>query len=183
MMYKKKKMYILVLIILILILIINLIKLKKNIFNDIMIFGLWNEIGEKNEYEITSKNSIQIDVFSSIYNGNRINKKIAPGSYGKFTIKFERPEKYKFKIKIKEKTRKPQNLVFILDNKKYNNIAEMQEEINNKFLNTEKITIKWEWIYDVNEKEDIEDTKDGENAQKYIFEIEAIIEEEERNEI
>lgn len=179
-MYKKKIKYILILIILILVL-VNLIKNKKIIFDDIMILGLWNEAGEKNEYEITQTEPIQIDIFNTICNGNRINKKIAPGSYGKFTIRFKRPSNCEFEVKLKEKTRKPQNLIFILDNKKYISISEMEKEINEKLLDEEKIIINWVWEYHVNEIEDIEDTDDGENAQKYIFEINSIIEDEERN--
>ena len=53
----------------------------------------------------------------------------------------------------------------------------MEKEINETFMNTEKITINWEWKYFVDEKQDIQDANDGENAGKYIFEIETIIEE------
>ena len=39
---------------------------------------------------------------------------------------------------------------------------------------TKKIEINWEWPYEINEKENIQDTKDGKNIEKYAFEICAI---------
>ena len=54
----------------------------------------------------------------------------------------------------------------------------MEDIINEKFLNTEKITINWEWKYYIDNIHDIQDTKDGENAKTYIFEIETFVEEE-----
>ena len=59
----------------------------------------------------------------------------------------------------------------------------MEDILNEKFVNTDKITINWEWKYYVNEIQDIQDTKDGTEAQKYLFEINAVIEEKERTEI
>lgn len=167
--------YILILIVLVIIFtILNFYKSNKKIFEDIMIFGLWDDIGVKNEYEISTQNTVKIDVFSTI---NNIYKKIAPGSRGTFVIKFQRPNNSLYKIKINEKTEKPQNLFFIFENKKYLSLEEMEQEINEMFMNTEKITINWEWKYFVDEKQDIQDANDGENAGKYIFEIETIIEE------
>ena len=86
------------------------------------------------------------------------------------------------KINIKEKTAKPQNLIFIFENKKYSSIEQIENRINQKFINNEKITINWEWKYYINEKMDEQDTRDGEKVQSYIFEIEAIIEDQERKE-
>ena len=82
-----------------------------------------------------------------------------------------------------EKTSKPQNLVFSIENRKYLSLKEMEDVINKKFINTDRITINWEWKYYIDEIHDIQDTKDGERVQKYLFEIEAIVEEEERTEI
>ncbi|MBQ2836212.1 MAG: hypothetical protein IJE68_05205 [Clostridia bacterium] len=171
--------YILILIILVIIFIIlNFYKSNKIIFEDIMILGLWNDIGAKNEYEISSQKTVKIDIFTTI--NNKMYKKIAPGCKGCFVIKFKRPSNTNYSIKIKEKTSKPQNLVFILENKKYNSIKEMENIINEKFVNTDEITINWEWEYYVNDIQDIQDTIEGENAQSYLFEIKAIIEDAER---
>lgn len=174
--------YILILIVLVIIFIIlNFYKSKKNIFEDIMIFGLWGGNGIKNEYEINSQNIVEIDVFSTI--DSKYNKKIAPGSKGSFSINFKKPLDSKYKIKITEKTSKPHNLVFSIGNQEYSSLKEMEKIINEKFINTDKITINWEWKYYIDEIHDIQDTKDGEETQKYLFEIEGIIEQEEGTEI
>ena len=79
--------YILILIVLVIIFtILNFYKSNKKIFEDIMIFSLWDDSGVKNEYEISTQNTVKIDVFSTI---NNIYKKIAPGSRGTFVIKFQ----------------------------------------------------------------------------------------------
>jgi len=174
--------YILILIIFIIIFIIlYFYKSKKNIFEDITILGLWNDLGAKNEYEIIPQNTVEIDVFKTI-NKKRY-KKIAPGSSGSFTINFKRPLNLNYKINIIENASKPKNLVFSIENKKYTTLEEMENVINKKFIDTDKITINWEWKYYTDENNDIQDTKDGQNAQIYIFKINAIVEDWERTEI
>lgn len=171
-MYKGKIKYILILMILILIIIIFTNETVKKSFDDVVIFGLWEDLSNKNEFEITSENDLQIDVFKTIYKGN---KKIAPGSYGNFIIK--KTGNSNFKIKVNENNKKPQNLVFILDGNVYNNIKDLEPIINNKFLITDKIKIDWKWEYEINSICDEQDTIDGTAAQKYIFEVEAVYEE------
>ena len=174
--------YILILIVFaIIFIILNFYKSNKNIFEDIMILGLWDNRVAKNEYEITSQDTVEIDIFSTI--NHKRYKKIAPGSKGSFVIKFKRPLDSIYEIKINEKTSKPQNLVFILENKKYESLKEMENIINEKFSDNQKITINWEWEYYINQTQDEQDTKDGENAKNYIFEIKAIVEDCERTEI
>lgn len=172
--YRKYIKYIFILVtIVIIFIILNFYLSKKNIFEDIVIFNLWKDIGSQKEYELTPQNNIEIDVFTTI---NSINKKLAPGSKGSFVIRFKRPINSIYKIKINDKTIKPQNLVFWLENKKYLSLKEMQDAINKEFINREKITINWEWEYYIDDVHDIEDTKDAQNIQKYIFEIVTIIE-------
>ena len=174
--------YIWILIILVIVLIIlHFLKSNKNIFEDIMIFGLWDYKGAINEYEITLQNTVEIDLFTT-FNKNKY-KKIAPGSRGNFIIKFKRPENSKYEIKITEKTLKPQNLIFFIENNQYKSLKEMEEIINHKFLNMEEITIYWEWKYYIDDAHDVQDTKDGEIHQTYQFEIGAIVEERTENEI
>ncbi len=171
----KLKRYIIILIILFLIIfiILKINKLDKNIFNDIMIFGLWNDESSENEYEIDLNNLVEIDVFENIHNKNNIYKKIAPGTYGSFTIKFKKPLDSDFEININEKSEKPQNLIFTLDNKNYKTMKEMEDIISSKFETQKEITINWYWKYEINEMEDIQDTIDGMNLNKYVFEIKA----------
>lgn len=74
---KKLAKYILILIVIVIIFIIlKFYNSNKSIFDDIMIFGLWDDNSVKSEYEITSQTVVEVDVFTTIT--NNIHKKIAP---------------------------------------------------------------------------------------------------------
>lgn len=167
----KKRLYFLIIILILIIIFIIFYKSKKMIFEEHTIFNMWNE------YVINPKKdkSIQIDIFKNISNGNKIHEKIAPGSYGDFSIRLIRPQNSKIDIKIKDITSKPNNLIFILDNNEFYSIEEMQEKLKEKLLTEESTKIKWIWKYETSKEGDIEDTKSGEIAQSYIFEINAIL--------
>ena len=183
----KKIIYIIIILILIFI-ILSFFKSKNEIFNDIVIFNLWSNIGDKNEYVINPKKekSLKIEVYKTIQKGeetyekidNKVNvyKKIAPGSYGKFTIKIKKSQELNYRILLKDMTLKPENLIFILDGQEYNSIKDMQEKLNNIFKSQDKAIINWKWEYNGNTQNDTKDTKDGENAQSYSFEVKAIVE-------
>ena len=163
-----KKIYILILIIFIIIFLnLNFYKSDIRVFDDIMIFSLWDNQKSKNE--------VEIDVFSTI--DDKLYKKIAPGAKGGFVIQFKRDMNLKYKIKMTEKTEKPHNLFFTIENTKYASLDEMEDAINENFKSTERISIYWEWEYYIDDIHDIQDTKDGKNIERYIFKIEAIIEE------
>lgn len=165
---KKKIIYILILIIFIIIFFnLNFYKSDISVFDDIMIFSLWSNQELKNE--------VEIDVFSTV--DDKLYKKIAPGTKGSFVIEFKREMNLKYKIKVTEKTKKPHNLFFTIGDTKYSSLDEMENVINEKFKNTEKITIYWEWEYYIDDTHDIQDTKDGKNIERYIFKIKAMIEE------
>lgn len=170
------KIILILIIFIIIFIILNFYISKKNGFEDIMIFSLWNGTNTSTEYELNIRDTVQIDVFNTIK--NRLYKKIAPGSKGYFTIKFTRPKNSYYKINITEMTKKPKNLVFELNDKIYFSLEDMEKIINQEFLKTDQITINWEWKYYIDEKHDIQDTKEGELAEKYIFKIEAIVEDE-----
>lgn len=169
----KKLIYFLIIIFILIMIFLIFYKSKKSIFDDHTIFNMWEEYvinPEKDE-------SIQIDIFKKVSNGNKVHGKIAPGSYGSFIVKLIRPENSKIDIQIKDMTNKPENLMFILDNREFYSMEEMQEALKEKFLTEDRVTINWKWQYEISQEGDIEDTKSGENAQSYIFEINAIIEE------
>lgn len=180
----KKRYVISIILILIIILIFNRTE-NKNILKDVLIFNLWSDIGEQNEYIINPEKETKIDIFQTIKyekETNRevsykVHKKVAPGSYGNFTIKLSKPVKSNLKINLSEIGTKPQNLIFIIGEQKYNSIKQMEEKITQELQEEGKIIIKWEWQYYNNIQNDIQDTKDGENLEKYYFEIQAIIEE------
>lgn len=182
MIYKKIIKYIFVLSILIIIFVIsNFYKSDNDFFEDIITFGLWKSNNSQNEYNINKNTITEIDVFTTIYRNKY--KKIAPGSKGSFVITLKRPKGEIYDIEIKEKTSKPKNLFFIIDNKKYSSIEDMENIIEEKFSNSEKIIINWEWDYCISDTHDIQDTIDGEKGGSYIFEIETIIEDLERMKI
>lgn len=172
----KKKIKILIIILILIIIIFKFYKSKKDILNDIIIFSLWNDIGKDKEYVINPQKdeNIQINIFQTIENG--IYKKIAPGSYGKFTIRLIKTKEASCEIILREITKKPQNLIFKINNQTYNSFEEMKEKISKEIIEKNEVTINWNWKYDTNQEEDMEDTNDGEKAQKYLFEIKAIIE-------
>lgn len=171
---KKKRIYILIIILILIFIIFNIFRSKKNIFDDIMIFNLWNATGDKNEYVINPQKEEKIEL--NVFNTTDMYEKIAPGSSGQFKIKLIKPQNSDFKIVLKETSTKPQNLIFIVDGKKYYNIKDIEEKLNKIFRYTNNIIINWVWEYEVSEKKNIEDTEDGKEAQKYAFEITATIE-------
>lgn len=153
---------------------LNLFKAKMNIFDDIMIFNLWNATGDKDEYVINPQKEEKIEL--NVFNTTDMYEKIAPGSSGQFKIKLIKPQNSDFKIILKETSTKPQNLIFIVDGKKYYNIKDMEESLNKIFQYNDNIIINWIWEYEVSEEKNAKDTEDGEEAQKYAFEIIATIE-------
>lgn len=172
-----KKISIIIIILILILIILIFYTQKSKVFNDIMIFNLWEDLGEQ-EYIVDpeKEDKIQIDVYQTIENVTELHKKIAPGSYGKFDIKLIKPINSSCEIIVKDITNKPQNLIFLLDGKKYNTIEEMQKILNEKLQTKNKVTIHWKWNYDSGEEKDIQDTDDGEKAERYIFEIKAIVE-------
>lgn len=141
---------------------------NNKIYEDITILGILNDFKQENEYKITCNKTLEVDVFTTI---NNIYKKIAPGSRGSFSICFKNPLKSEYEINIVEKTKKPKNLVFMIENKIYKTIEEVEKKINECFVNEDKVIIDWEWQYYINENFDSMDTEDGEIAQKYAFEV------------
>lgn len=177
-MRKNIKHLLILIILVILFLILKFCNSKVKIIDDITILSMWEDIGAKNEYEISEQKMVEIDIYTTM--SKKVYKKIAPGSRGSFTIKFKRPQNSNYKIFINEKTVKPQNLVFMLENKKYKTLEDMEKVINETFMDKDKITIYWEWEYYIDEINDIQDTKDSKSVQRYIFQINASVEELER---
>ena len=190
----KKRIYIVIIILILIFIIFKFYKSNKNVFNDILIFGLWNNITENDEVINTDKNNndkkyqyeyvinpqkqsnLQIDMLKTIKNEFGTNQKIAPGSVGEFIIKIDKENNIKSRIIIKDVTKKPENLVFILNGEEFYSIKQLEEKINEIIKETNRIIINWEWKYETNKEQDMQDTKDGKNAQNYIFEVEAILE-------
>ena len=107
----KKIIYLLIILILVLT-ILNIYKSSKNKINDILIFGLWNDIQEKDEYTINPKIHSTTSININQTSKDNIYKKIAPGSYGAFKVKLEKDSQSVYKIYLEENSLKPTNLIF-----------------------------------------------------------------------
>ena len=200
-MKKQKNKTIVILTIILIICIFLLIKTthkSENFQDDIIFFKsfyLYNErtnINLKSKYEtndrefvlpeysfnVTYKNTDfkDINLTNTINKNTLINEKIAPGTSGAFEILLETNEKISYEIKFKSKNEKPQNLVFEIKGKdrKYKNLEDMEKELKGIITKNKKIVIKWQWQYEKNTTENIQDTKDGEKLKKYNFTILAI---------
>jgi len=171
---KKKIKIILIVFILVVIIILKFYKSNRKEFNDIIIYSLWQEVGNKYVLNPKKDQSIKIDIFQE--SQNKVHKKIAPGSSGKFVVKLIKSKENKCSIELKENTIKPQNLIFIIDNQIYNTLEQAKEKIIYELIQKNQVTINWKWNYETNEIYDIQDTKDGENANTYVFEIRAFME-------
>ena len=149
--------------------------------DDILFFKLWsngekqNQIQNSNsenlnkkiaEYNVkVSKNKYEyqeINLLQTIDYKMLVHEKVAPGTKGEFYIILTSNSTLKYKIYMKAKNQKPQNLKF--------SILEKQEGIIKKG-EQKKIKVMWEWQYETNKIQNKKDTKDGENIKKYEFEI------------
>ena len=120
---------------------------------------------KNNNYEIKVKRGEntykKIDLLQTIDARTLINEKIAPGVKGKFYVYLTSKNDMEYAIKILDKNKRPRNFKFEIEEK------EGKLEKNE----VKKVEVNWEWPYEINEKENIEDTKDGINLEKYEFEI------------
>ena len=119
---------------------------------------------------IDFKNIKLIDTFDE---DTLINKKIAPGTYGKFQILLQTNEKTNYQIKFEDENDKPKNLIFRLNekDKKYESLKDMEKELTGEITKDKEIVIYWQWEYENNKNDNIQDTKDGENIKNYNFTI------------
>lgn len=85
----------------------------------------------------------------------------------------ESKEKINYQIKFESKNEKPKNLKFKMDGKdrKYQTLEEMEEELKGEVKENKNIKIYWEWEYETNEMQNLQDTKDGEKIRQYNFMI------------
>ena len=119
----------------------------------------------ENVYEIKvekGKTDYQdIDLFQTIDLKTLVNEKIAPGTKGSFYVYLSSNSDVTYKIEIVGKNISPKNFNF--------KISEKEGSLEKN--KTKKVKVDWEWPYEINEEENIQDTKDGKNIEKYNFEI------------
>ncbi len=98
------------------------------------------------------------------------------GTEGAFEIILKANQEIKYQIKFESKNEKPKNLNFRMEGKdrKYQNLEDMEQDLQGTIKNNKKITIHWLWEYETNQDQNIQDTQDGEKLQQYYFTIYAI---------
>ena len=188
----KKKILILILLFIIILCILLKIAQAKDLYSqeDLIFFKLFgtgnSQVQEKNK-EITSnkilnskkenesdKNNIykvnvkkgentyeKIDLLQTIDMKTLVNEKIAPGTKGSFYVYLTSNTNMDYEIKIVDKNKSPKNFKFEMNEK--------QGTIEKNKI--KKVEVKWEWPYEIDDEENIQDTKDGENIEEYDFEI------------
>lgn len=188
----RRKLVFMVLLITILLIFLwqNIKKQNNETQNDLIFFKLFNigqqnnkksiEKGEKTVYyfNVSYKNIDfkNINLLDTLDRNTLVREKIAPGTKGSFEIYLETNEKIKYQIKFESKNEKPKNLNFQLEGKdrKYETLEEMEKDLIGEISEDKKIIINWEWNYEQNKTQDLQDTKDGENIENYKFTIYAI---------
>ena len=127
----------------------------------------------------------EINLASTCNNETLVNNKIAPGTTGSFNIIVDATDSdvgIDYNITFTEEENKPENLKFFYNEKEYNSIKELEEDLSgtinaNEEDKTRTLNVQWEWSYETgsNEEEiaknDLIDTKDGQTIQNYNFEV------------
>lgn len=127
----------------------------------------------------------EISLASTCNNETLVDNKIAPGTTGSFNIIVDATDSdvgINYNITFTEEENKPENLKFFYDDKEYNSIKDLEEDLygtinTNDGNKARTLNIKWEWPYQTgtNEdeiaKNDLIDTKDAKTIQNYTFSV------------
>lgn len=138
-------------------------------------------------FKVNGKEDVvqNVNLLSTYNNETLINNKVAPGTSGSFNIVIDATGSevgVEYAIQFLNESEKPQNLIFIYDDKQYTTIQELEEDLSgtinaNDENKTRTITINWEWQYEtgVNENEinqnDKIDTNNAKQLENYTFDI------------
>lgn len=129
-------------------------------------------------FSVTYKNTDfkEIQLCDTIEKETLIREKIAPGTKGKFEILLETTQTINYEIQFKSKNEKPKNLTFQIEgqDKKYETLEDLQENLKGEISQNKSIVINWQWDYEANNSQNLQDTKDGKNLRQYNFTIYAI---------
>lgn len=126
-----------------------------------------------------------INLASTCNNETLIDNKIAPGTEGTFKIVVDGTGSdvgINYTIKFENESTKPQNLKFIYNEKEYNSITELQEDLKgtinaNDEEKTKTLNIKWKWAYEIGSNaEEIKandqiDTQNAIDINNYTFNV------------
>lgn len=132
------------------------------------------------------KEQVQTISLGSTYDESTlVNGKIAPGTRGSFQIIVDGTGSdvgIDYKIKFLNENSKPQNLKFYYNEKQYNSILELEDELSgtidaNAEDKTKTFTINWEWQYETGNNpteiasNDKIDTQNAQEIENYTFNV------------
>lgn len=121
----------------------------------------------ENSYQVKvfkdKKSYEKVNLLQTINLNTLVNEKVAPGTSGSFYVDLISDSNLQYELEIVNKNEKPKNFEF--------EIEEKEGRIEKNKI--KKVRINWKWLYEINEEEDIQDTKDGETLEKFNFEIQA----------
>ena len=126
-----------------------------------------------------------INLASTCNNETLVDNKIAPGTSGSFNIIVDATGSevgINYDITFTEEENKPQNLKFEYNEKEYNSIKDLEDDLSgtinaNDENKTRTLNVKWKWNYETgsNPEEissnDLIDTQDAKKMQNYTFNV------------
>lgn len=191
---KQPKRKTILFLIILLILIIFLFQRKKkqsNNFQEELIFfklftfqqkenanSIQKQENQEYKFQVSYKNIDfkNINLSDTIKQDTLVHEKIAPGTEGAFEIFLQSNRKINYRIHFKSINEKPENLYFQIEGKdrKYTRLENMEQELKGELIENKRIKIHWKWEYEKDDKQDTQDTKDGQLIGKYHFTIYAI---------
>ena len=171
----KKKILVLILIFIIILCVLFKMTQEKGLsFQEDLIFfklfGIENIQENIKEEKIDKQNIYEVKVikgentYKKVDLLQSIDMKIAPGTKGNFYVYLISNTNMNYEMEIVDKNKSPKNFKF--------EISEKQGQIEKNEI--KKIEVKWEWPYELSNEENMQDTKDGKNIDKYDFEIRTI---------
>ena len=138
-------------------------------------------------FKVNGKEDVvqNVNLLSTYNNETLINNKVAPGTNGSFNIVVDATGSdvgVEYVIQFLNESEKPQNLIFIYQDKEYSTIQDLEKDLSgiinaNDESKTRTITINWEWQYETGENEDeinqndIIDTNNAKQLENYTFDI------------
>ena len=127
----------------------------------------------------------EIRLASTYDNQTLVDNKIAPGTSGSFNIIVDASGSevgINYNIDFTEEENKPQNLKFIYEDREYNSIEDLENNLSGVINaddeeKTKTLNIQWKWDYETGKTEeeisqnDIVDTKDSQNVGNYTYKL------------
>ena len=138
-------------------------------------------------FKVNGKEDVvqNVNLLSTYHNETLINNKVAPGTSGSFNIVVDATGSevgVDYAIEFLNESQKPQNLIFIYEDKPYTTIQDLEKDLSGTInANDENkirtVTINWEWQYETGEnaneidQNDIIDTNNAKQLENYTFDI------------